>query len=90
MIHLLFKQPPRVPSFGVRSLGNRVPRRPHHVPGPQRGLVTGAALRRDARMTEPRCGSCSGGVREWRGSQESARQRSALLGCMTKARWAVA
>jgi len=28
--------------------------------------------RRDVRMTEPRGGSCYGGVRGWRGSQESA------------------
>jgi hypothetical protein len=38
---------------------------------------------RDVRVTEPRSGSCSGGVRGWRGSQESVRYRSALLGCLT-------
>ncbi len=41
------------------------------------------------RMTEPQWGSTGGGDRGVdAGSQESARYRSALLGCMTQARWA--
>ena len=56
----------------------------HHFTHQGHGEVT-----RAARMTEPRWGSTGGGDRGVdAGSQESARFRSALLGCMTQARWA--
>ena len=56
----------------------------HHFTHQGHGEVT-----RAARVTEPRWGSTGGGDRGVdAGSQESARYRSALLGCMTQARWA--
>jgi hypothetical protein len=81
---------PRVPSLwrALPWVSHATP--PHHVPGPQRGPVTGEAV--------PQGRSGDGthdGVRDPAGmvggavSQESARYRSALLGCMTKARWAL-
>jgi hypothetical protein len=44
MIPLLFEAAQGCRALGERSLGIRVSHRPHHVPGPPRGPVTGDAV----------------------------------------------
>lgn len=76
-------QPKRAEPGASAPLGFACPTTP--ITFPDRHAVPSRAMRcrRVVRVTEPRGGSCSGGVRGWRGSQESAHCRSALLGCLT-------